>query len=145
MGLFSKKIKNDADMCFIRDLMEVLTVVAKVTNVTVSSELMKQIVKDNHLEQKAYDYLNNYYKVENCYPTDTKEKFRRAQELLKIAKVLELPGMQYSAVINAASACIKKMEFSYNEKIELINTCIVELSGIPSIDEFFISTYINDL
>lgn len=144
MGLFAKKVK-DEDLCFIRDLMDVIVSVTKVFNTSVGSELMKQIVSENHMEQKLYDFTHNNYNVEDCYPSDQKEKFRRAQVLLKIAKDLNLSGLSHCEVISAASACIKKMGFSYNEKIELINTCIVELSGVPSVDEIFINSYIHEL
>lgn len=115
MGLFAKKVK-DEDLCFIRDLMDVLTAVAKETNVTVSSELMKQIVSENHMEQKLFDFTSNNYKVEDCYPSDPKEKFRRAQVLLRIPKILNLPALSQSSVITTAGNCIKKWDFHTMKK-----------------------------
>ena len=144
MGIFSKKIQ-DPDFCFIRDLMEVITVLSRVTSVAVGTEFFKQVITEYNLQIKAYEYTHLNYNALDCYPSDSKEKFKRAQELLQVAKILNLPGGPHSEVIGAASACIKKMGFSYQEKIELINTCIVELSGIESIDEFIIGAYINDL
>lgn len=144
MGLFSKKIA-DADMCFIRDIMDVATAVASVTSVAVGKEWMMQIIQSYGLVQKIYDYTHNNYKAIDCYPLDQNEKFRRAQELLKVAKTLNLGGIAHCKVINAASSCIKKMNFSYEKKVMLIDTCIMELCGVESIDNDLIDIYIRDL
>jgi len=146
MGLFPKKVV-DADMCFIRDLMEVAAAIAQVTSVTVGNEWLIQVIQEYGLVQKLYDYTHHNYKdkVIDCYPTDQNEKFVRAQELLKVANTLKLGGLAHCEVIRAASLCVKKMGFSYEEKVELIDTCIVELCGVESIDNDFIKTYMRDL
>ncbi len=144
MGFFSKKI-CDADYCFIRDMMDVGSVLAKVTSLAVAKEWMKQLMIQYDLSQKVYDYTSHNITALDCYPTDPNLKYQRAQELLKVAKTLNLPGMAHSDVISAASQCIKRMGFSRQEKINLIDSCIVELSGIESIDEIFLSTYLGDL
>lgn len=144
MGLFSKKIV-DADMCFIRDVMDVGTAITRVTSVAVGNEWLMQITQKYGLLQTLYDFLHNNYNVIDCYPLDKDEKFRRAQELLKVAKTLKLGGLAHCEVIRAASLCVKKMGFSYQEKVDLIDTCIVEFCGVESIDNDFIETYIRDL
>jgi len=144
MGFFSKKVR-DVDFCFIRDMMEVAGVLAKVTSMAVAKEWMKQVMNQYGILQKSYEYASSNIVALDCYPSNNQEKFQRAQELLKVANTLNLPGLAHCDVINAASKCVKKMGFSYQEKIKLIDTCIVKLTGIESIDENFISTYVNGL
>lgn len=144
MGFFSKKI-CDADYCFIRDMMDVAGAIAKATSMTVAKEWMKQVISEYDLSQKTYDYSSNNIKALDCYPTDHEEKYKRAQELLRIANILNLPGMAHCDVINAASACIKKMGFSYQDKISLVTSCIYEPCGIKSIDDDIINTYMANL
>lgn len=144
MGFFSKKV-TDPDLCYIRDAMDIAGVLAKETSLTIAKEWMKQIMEQHGLLQKSFDYASSNIVALDCYPSNQQVKFRRAQELLKVANTLNLPGISHSNVISVACKCIKKMGFTYQEKIKLIDTCIVKLTGIESVDNFFISTYINQL
>lgn len=51
MGLFTKKVV-DADMCFIRDLMEVAAAIATVTSVAVGKEWLIQVVQKYSLVKR---------------------------------------------------------------------------------------------
>lgn len=144
MGLFSKKV-YDPDMCFIRDMMSVAAVLAQETSLAVAKEWMKQITIDYNLVEKVYEYTHKSITAMDCYSTDQQIKFQRAQELLKIAKTLNLPGISHSHVITAAGNCIKKMGFSHQEKLNLVTSCIFEPCGVKSIDDDIINTYLNDL
>lgn len=144
MGLFSKKVK-DADLCFIRVTMEVAGVLAKVTSLTVAKEWMKQVMNNYSLLQKSFEYASSNIVALDCYSSDPVIKYKRAQELLMVAKTLNLPGMAHCEVVNAASACIKRMGFSYQDKINLVTSCIYEPCGIKNIDDNIINTYMNNL
>jgi hypothetical protein len=116
MGLFSKNV-CDPDMCFARDIIEVGGAIIRATNVAIAKEWMMMLTKKYHIEEAMYEYTNKSINAKNCYPIDQQIKFSRAQELLKVAKTLELSGFAYCDVIGVASACVKKWDFHIKKKL----------------------------
>lgn len=141
--LFSKRV-YDEDLCFIRDLIEMGGAVASVTSIQVMQSIMKGIIEKYGLEAKLQEFSDNeHYIVQDSYPSDRQKRISRASELLSISKKLPLSQNESTQIIYRALTCVKKMEFSYDEKIYLIKNNLVNLTGIKEIDDFMIQEYLE--
>ena len=147
MGLFSKKI-TDPDLCFVRDAFSVCDEMAKYVSMPVIKEIIKDIIISHGLENKLYEYVNNNYTILDTYTPNQGEKLSRAKDLLKIPTMVKLEPIAEVFVRNKALQCIKKMNFSYNDKLKLVNFIISPNDNSEPNEEIivkFFSTYLDDL
>ena len=143
MGFFAKKV-YDEDLCFVRDLIEMGSAVASVTSVPVMQRVINDIINRNNLQAKLQEFANNQnYNVQDSYPADRQKRFTRAGELLSISKQIGLSTEQGAPIIYRALTLVKNMGFSYDEKVRLIKTYLIDCSGNSQIDDFLIEPYIG--
>lgn len=140
---FAKKV-YDEDLCFIRDLLEICGAVASVTSMPVAQQIITDIIKKHGLEAKLQEFADNeHYIVQDIYPSNRQERLYRASELLSISKMLPVSQDESSHIRFRAITCVQKMEFSYDEKLQLVRSNLVDLTGNTVIDDFLIQEYIK--
>ena len=142
-SFFSKKVYNE-DLCFIRDLTEIGAVIASVTSIPVMRKIILEIIKKNNLESKLDELNDNgHYDVQDCYPSNREKKFDRANQIMLIVKFLPVDSVENSKVLYSIMSCIKRMEFSYDEKIRLIKNNLVTTCVNKDIENYMIGEYIS--
>lgn len=141
--LFAKKVR-DEELCFVRDLIEVGSVIASVSSVPVMREMILPIIDKYHLNKKLDELNENgHYIVLDCYPTSIHLKKDRARDLLLLSKKLPLNSNQKVQILVKAAKCISKMGFSYDDKVQLIKDCIIDTTGNEELDKFLIDNYLE--
>ena len=140
---FAKKV-YDADLCFIRDLIEVGAAVASVTSMPISGRIIRKVVESNDLEAKFQEFSENgHYIVEDCYPVAREERMRRASLLLSISDKLPVSLDDNVAITLSALSCVRKMGFSDAEKIQLIKENLLDSKGSDEVDNFLVQRWLN--
>lgn len=143
--LFSKKV-YDADLCFVRDLVEIGSAIASVTSIPVMRQVINGIIKKYRLESKLQEFSDNgHYIIEDCYHSNRDERMKRAADILKITKELPITPTEAGTILYAATNCVKKMGFSYPEKIKLITENLISVSGNKELDDFMVQQYIDTI
>ena len=141
--LFANNV-YDEDLCFVRDLTEVGSAIASVTSIPVMRQIINDIIEKYGLQSKLQEYIENqHYIIKDAYPGNRSKRLSQAKELLNIAKRLRLNDTGNATIVYAATQCIKRMEFSYEEKIQLIKDCLITTTGNPDVDNMLINSYID--
>lgn len=140
--LFAKRV-YDEDLCFVRDLVEIASAMTSVTSLSVIQQIINGIVKKYSLEAKLQELNDNgHYIIEDSYPVDIKKKMDRASELLSISKKLPISTEETVQITYCALTCVKKMKFSYDEKVQLIKTNLITLTENSQLNDFLIQQYL---
>lgn len=141
--LFAKNV-YDEDLCFVRDLIEMGSAIASVTSIPVMRQIINDIIEKYGLQSKLQEYIENqHYIIKDAYPGNRSKRLSQAKELLNIAKRLRLNDTENATIVYAATQCIKRMGFSYEEKIQLIKDCLITTTGNPDVDNMLINSYID--
>lgn len=144
--LFAKRV-YDEDLCFVRDLVEIASAMTSVTSLPVIQQIINGIIKKYGLEAKLQEFGDNghYIIVEDSYPLNIKKKMDRASELLSISKKLPISTEETVPITYCALNCVKKMGFSYDEKVQLIKKNLITLTENTQVNDFLIQNYIDSL
>ena len=141
--LFAKRV-YDEDLCFVRDLVEIASAMTSVTGIPVIQQIINGIIKKYGLEAKLQELIDNgHYIVEDSYPVDIKKKMDRASELLCISKKLSISTEEAAQITCCALSCVKKMGFSYDEKVQLIKKDLSTLTNNSQLNDFLIQQYLD--
>ena len=143
--LFAKKV-YDEDLCFIRDLIEMGSAIASVTSIPVMRQVIKDVISRHGLEHKLEEFAENgHYIIKDVYPSNRQKRIERAKELLSLHRGLSLSSKETGLIMYHAYCCVKKMNFSHDEKIQLIKGNLYSPIGNAEIDNYMISTYLENL
>lgn len=142
---FSKKV-YDEDLCFVRDLIVMGDVIASLTSIPVMREVIYEIIKKYGLEAKLQEFIDNgHYIIEDCYPLDRNEKMRRASELLSLSSKIPITAEEQGLIDYRAFECVKKMRFSYDEKVLLIKKIFLDSISESEIYDYLMESYLKSL
>lgn len=143
--LFAKKVRNE-DLCFIRDLIELGSAIADVTSIPVMRSIILKIINKYHLEDKLNEFNENgHYIIEDCYPYDITKKMNYAKDLLNAKNEIPLNDQEKAHILLTALKCVKKMNFSYQDKVTLIRECIFKPTENSEIDNLLLEQYLPHL
>lgn len=141
--LFAKNV-YDEDLCFVRDIIEIGSVIASVTSIPVMRQIIDDIIEKYGLQSKLQEYIENqHYIIKDAYPCNRSKRLSQAKELLNIAKRLRLNDTENAKIVYAAIECVRKMGFSHEEKIQLIKDCLITTTEYPDLDNMLINSYID--
>lgn len=118
-NLFGNDI-YDEDLCFCRDIGDLLVPVSKVTTSLVWHTAGRKIIEERNLQSKMEEYsnLSSRDKVHDCYPTNRKKLLANADSIMKFVNSIGLSRTQLIElhIMNAVFSVLKKMSLQDSEK-----------------------------
>lgn len=142
--LFAKTV-YDADLCFIRDLVELGYTIDRISSTQTMRTIIMGIIDKHKLKDKLVEFTENgHYKIEDCYYTDTNKKMSCARDMLCSCNEIPFINDSEKTQIRAAAIeCLKRWNFSRNEKIQLIKECICPPNCEGVVGEYIINLYLD--
>lgn len=123
LSLFGKKA-TDADMCFLRDLMNVASAIQMVCGDAAMQLLIKPIIEERGLTEKLQN-ITKYVTINDCYPYDRNELMKNAETLFSMLDLpFDLDANKKAYIMNPIFNALKKMYLYTDEKRALISKYI---------------------
>lgn len=112
-NLFGNDI-YDEDLCFCRDIGDLLVPISKVTTSLVWQTASTKIIEERNLQLKMIEYSNLSLRdeVHDCYPTDRIKLLANAESIMKFVNSIGLSRTQLIElhIMNAVFSVLKKNE-----------------------------------
>ena len=143
MRFFASKI-YDKDMCFLRDLVRVMT---DLNNHGVSQFVLQKkvnaIIREKGLED-ALEKISHYndYEIKDCYPSDRTQLVENASKIMSLFEVC--PDGEPSS-ISATFDMMKNMQLTREECKHLILKHIIHSVGIDEFDSYLADKFLDSL